>query len=125
MIFYRTVEHFFQAMKFKDVEHRKSIAAMLSPFAAKKEARQCRSLIREDWMKIRDSVMWTALCWKFRKGTRWGDLLISTYSKDLVEWNNWHDNYWGWCICPRCYNSVLNPDNRLGEMLEKRREELL
>ena len=117
-IYYRTVEHFFQAMKFKDIEHRKRIAAMPSPFDAKREGRQCRDLIVKDWDKIKQSAMWTALKWKFREETRWGKILKSTGDMDIVEWNNWHDNYWGWCVCERCTNNrIEDPKNKLGKML--------
>ena len=121
-IYYRTVEHFFQALKFEDMEHRASIAAMPSPYDAKKEAKQCRDLIREDWLKIRNSVMWTALSWKFRKGTKWGKILLSTAPRELIEWNNWHDNYWGHCICEKCINKEHK--NMLGKYIMARRGEI-
>ena len=29
--------------------------------------------------------------------------LIATGDIELVEKNNWHDNFWGDCSCLRCY----------------------
>jgi ribA/ribD-fused uncharacterized protein len=124
MIEYPTVEHFFQGMKIVDGTERKAfVDAYSNPFAIKRAAKTLE--LREDWDAIRDSVMYTALKWKFRKGTMWADTLISTYEMDLVEWNNWHDNYWGWCICTYCQKSVLAPKNKLGKMLMDIREEIL
>jgi len=122
---YLTVEHFYQAMKiYKSGMNRKLfIEEYPTPYDIKKAARKLP--MREDWEDVKESVMWTALQWKFRKGTMWADTLISTYAANIVEWNNWHDNYWGWCICTRCQRSVLAPNNRLGKMLEQIREDLL
>jgi ribA/ribD-fused uncharacterized protein len=100
------------------------IASCPTPAAAKKMAAKVDLV--EDWEKVKESVMWTALRWKFQKGSKWGDILASTYNVELIEWNNWHDNYWGWCVCHRCSTKEgLMPQNKLGHLLMEQRMNLL
>ena len=47
--------------------------------------------------------------------------LIATAGIDLVEKNNWHDNYWGDCSCLRCYKVG---ENHLGKIWMALREEI-
>ena len=47
--------------------------------------------------------------------------LLSTGDLELIECNNWHDNFWGSCSCPKCNDSGLN---HLGKILMKIRFEL-
>jgi len=123
-LLYETVEHFYAAMKTEDLDVRAKIAAMSYPGQAKKYA--AKIPLVEDWDSIKESVMWTALQWKFRRGSMWGDILASTYDVELVEWNNWHDNFWGWCVCHRCANNYdIMPKNKLGKMLMQIREGLM
>lgn len=42
---------------------------------------------------------------------------------ELVEYNSWHDNFWGDCTCPKCRN--IKGQNQLGKLLMQKREELL
>lgn len=123
-ITYTTVEHFYQAMKFKDEDRRKSIAAIPSPYGAKKRAQFWKEHVDPKWRERSESVMWAGLCWKFRGGSPEALVLASTYDVELVEWNNWHDNFWGWCICDRCSSSDIRPLNKLGKQLMDIREGL-
>ena len=105
---YRTVEHFYQAMKTKDLLKRKEIAALSSPYYAKSKGK--RLIIREDWNNIKLSVMEFALKWKFKEGTIWYEILNNTKG-ELVEWNNWGDTYWGKDI------KTKEGENNLGKLL--------
>lgn len=120
-VYYPTVEHFFQAMKFTDHKIRLGISEIPSPFGAKKRARFFADRIREDWHSIKEDVMREALEWKFQEGTVWNDILVSTGDTDIIEFNNWHDNEWGWCVCENCLNREHK--NLLGKILMGIRKE--
>ena len=119
IIDYPTVEHYFQAMKTKDLNIRQQIAAQPTPGAAKKFGRHVA--LRTDWDNIKTDVMLSALRGKFR----WPDLreqLLATGDEKLEEGNWWHDNIWGNCHCPKC--SSIQGENRLGKLLMQVREEI-
>jgi ribA/ribD-fused uncharacterized protein len=93
-ISYRTVEHYYQAMKLDDLTQRKEIAAM-GPFEAKKVLNSGKYKIRSDWNDDKKlEVMEYALRWKFAPGTSWYEKLMDT-DGDIIEWNNWGDVWWG------------------------------
>ena len=109
---YPTVEHFFCCMKTENPEQRIALLDFISPAKIKVEARKVK--LRPDWHLIKKSVMWTALCWKFRNNTSHGVNLMNTEGQ-IVEWNYWHDNYWGHCVCKKCEDK--HKQNILGKML--------
>lgn len=119
-ITYTTPEHFFQAMKVTDPNRRQYIAEQQYPGQAKIAGRIAQG-IRDDWDNVKESYMLYALRYKYQKGTTHYDQLMSTGDWDIVEWNNWHDNYWGNCICSRCKNK--EGKNRLGVLLMQIRKE--
>jgi predicted NAD-dependent protein-ADP-ribosyltransferase YbiA (DUF1768 family) len=43
--------------------------------------------------------------------------LVNTGEILLVEGNCWHDNFWGDCYCPKCFNRMGK--NMLGRLLMK------
>jgi predicted NAD-dependent protein-ADP-ribosyltransferase YbiA (DUF1768 family) len=88
---FHTAENFYQAMKTHDIEERKQIAQM-NPYQAKVYARKIA--IREDWDEIKLKVMEFVLKFKFAPDTIWHKRLVS-YNKEVVEWNNWQDVFWG------------------------------
>jgi predicted NAD-dependent protein-ADP-ribosyltransferase YbiA (DUF1768 family) len=47
--------------------------------------------------------------------------LLETGELELIEGNNWHDNFWGSCSCPKCGSGGLN---YLGKILMRIRAEL-
>ena len=119
-ITYPTVEHFFQAMKSKDVEGRKKIAAAPTPGKAKRLGRTIE--LRKDWEEIKVAVMKFGLAQKFRI-PELREKLLATGNEELVEGNFWHDNVWGNCLCAECQNKPGR--NMLGMLLMKVREEIL
>lgn len=113
-ISYATPENFYQAMKTLNEDERRVIAG-LDPHAAKRYARKIQ--IRPGWEVIKTEIMLDVLRYKFAKGTSWHKQLTE-HQKPIVELNNWHDNFWGSCVCPKCGNKGLN---HLGKIIESLR----
>lgn len=115
---YKTVEHFFQAMKTLSAKDRKRIINAKTPSAAKRIGRKVN--LRPNWNTLRHKVMKRALFEKFMQNTEFAQKLIDTGDAILIEGNTWHDNTWGNCICPKC-NDVFG-NNWLGQYLMALRE---
>src|SRR5262245_5801353 len=81
--YWPTVEHFFQAQKFLDLEHQNRIAKARTP----KEAKQLgwdRSIpIRDDWDEIRDEIMRKAVLKKFETHKELKEMLLGTGDEEL------------------------------------------
>ena len=126
-IAYPTVEHYYQAAKLRraDVAGRRAIAALGSPYEAK---RRCRTRdlertgkLRPDWEQVKRAEMMRALRHKFARGTSWARRLVAT-TGEIVELVMWHDVYWGRCGCSRCRGAGRN---ELGRLLMALRAELV
>lgn len=123
-ITFLTNENFYQAMKLPktEVNLRREIASML-PNKAKLALRENKKfLLRKDWNdKLKLDIMEYGLEWKFQpKAIYQHQLLIMTEDEEIVETNNWHDNWWGNCICGKCKDK--NGLNHLGKLLMQIRE---
>ncbi len=90
--YWRTVEHYFQAMKTDDPEWRNWIAIAPDPKEAKKRAWARKP--RTNWDVLRDDVMRRAVLAKFEHHTDLQELLLSTGKEEIVEAAP-HDYYWG------------------------------
>ncbi len=110
-----TVEHYFQAQKFKDASHRERIRGARSPMEAKTLGQTRQVPIRSDWESVKEQVMKKALRLKFQN-PRLRSLLLSTKNRMLVE-DSPHDRYWG---CGRDGKGK----NRLGILLMEVRDEI-
>lgn len=117
-VIYPTLEHAFQAAKTLDIERRKEFAKMTTPDIARYWG--IRLELRPDWENIKMSVMYQLCQDKFSR-TPNKEQLLATGSKQLIQGNNWHDNYWGSCCCAKCGNKG---ENRLGRILMQIRSEL-
>jgi ribA/ribD-fused uncharacterized protein len=112
---WRTMEHYFQAMKFEGTEQFERILNCGSPKQAK-DLGQSRAIpIRQDWDSVKEEIMLRGLKEKF-KSPELKEILLSTGKKDLVE-NSPYDKYWG--IGPNGKGK-----NRLGVLLVELRTEL-
>jgi len=60
-----TSEHYFQAMKFHDSEHRERIRSNASPMIAARLGRSRDVPIRSDWEEVKDAIMLEAVRAKF------------------------------------------------------------
>lgn len=116
---YPTAEHAFQAAKCARADDRKLFLACSKPSEARALGRRVR--LREGWDDARLSVMESVLRAKFalpelrRK-------LLDTGTTKIIHSNNWHDNFWGRCICPM--HARRPGKNHLGYLLMKIRDEL-
>lgn len=110
---FNSVESAYQAAKTLDIDIRKQIRNLPSPYSAK---RMCSSLvIRQDWHQIKLQVMEDLLRQKFNTPPLNIKLKV-TGTCHIEEVNSWGDTYWGTC--------KGNGDNHLGKLIMKIREEL-
>ena len=114
---YPSVESFFQAMKTTDIAERVQFTKM-GGFKAKAAGR--RLVLRPNWNELRVKAMTVAIDLKFNQ-QKWRDLLLSI-KEPIIEHNNWHDNFWGSCVCVKCGNKGANV---LGKILENKKKNLL
>ncbi len=115
---YNTVEAAFQAAKCASPGDRMQFAS-LDPGRAKHLGR--RVALRSDWEQVKDGVMLELVRAKFSQNPDLKEALLATGDKELVEGNDWHDNYWGRCRCPKCRGKSAR--NQLGRTLMAIREE--
>lgn len=113
--YWRTMEHYFQAMKFEGTPHFEKILNCGSPKQAKDLGQSRAFPIRGDWDQVKEEVMLSGLRAKF-KNSELRSLLLGTGKKTLIE-NSPYDKYWG--IGPNGKGK-----NRLGILLMQLREEL-
>lgn len=120
---YPTVEHAYQAAKFDDpVIRSRFLPTTLTAGQAKRLGgnRLFVNDMRGDWFDVRVEVMTDLLQQKFQDpGLR--ELLCMTGSAEIIEGNNWHDNFWGDCHCSQC--ATIDGKNILGDILMTLRSE--
>ena len=92
---WKSVEHFYQAMKTIDVKERESIRCVYSPYEAKKMGKGIT--IRADFADLKISIMREGIKAKFTQNKALGKLLVDTGDIKIVEGNYWNDTYWGVC----------------------------
>lgn len=110
---YPTVEHAFAAAKTTDPEMRARIKAARTPGQAKRLGRSV--YLRPGWDDMRVDVMRRLLQEKF-KYQYMREKLLFTRGFDLVEYNNWGDQFWG--------VSDGIGENHLGKLLMELRDSL-
>jgi len=114
---YPTVEHAYQASKTLLNEDRVWIKKSASPGIAKRRGRYL--VIRQDWLRVRETVMLELLKKKFSaQNPDLRQSLLLTGESKLVEINTWHDTFWG------VDAATQNGENRLGNLLEQIRGEI-
>ena len=108
-VWWRTVEHYFQAQKFHDAAYRERIRLSNKPKDAKALGMTRAVPLRADWEDVKDAIMLEAVTAKFETHAELAELLRSTGERMIVE-NAPMDAYWG-----------CGPDgtglNKLGKML--------
>jgi len=115
-----TVEHIFQAEKTLDEDMGEQIRIAPTSRKAKRIGRMVP--LRSDWEQIKMEVMLNCIRLKFRQHPKLKKKLLGTGDAVLIEGNTWHDNIWGDCSCPKCWN--IEGKNLLGRILMQVREEL-
>jgi len=115
-VWWRTVEHYFQAQKFHNEDYRERVRKSNKPKDAKALGMTRRIPLRDDWEDVKDLIMLDAVRIKFRTHETPRNLLLSTGNSDIVE-NAPMDAYWG-----------CGPDgaglNKLGRILMQVRSEI-
>ncbi|WP_440877640.1 NADAR family protein [Thalassotalea sp. PLHSN55] len=115
-VWWPTVEHYFQAQKFENIEHKEAIRTAYNSKQAAELGRSRKVPIRSDWEEVKDEIMYCAVLKKFQTHDSLKKLLISTGSQDIVE-NAPGDYYWG---CGKNGTGL----NKLGHILMRVRSEL-
>jgi len=115
-VYWPTMEHYFQAMKFVGTQHSERIYNAGSPKQAKDLGQSRSTPIRNDWETVKEQIMFRGLQKKF-ENTELKKLLLSTGEKELIE-NSPFDKYWG-------IGKNGKGKNRLGLLLMKLRNELI
>lgn len=110
---YNSAEVAFQAQKTLSLSERKAIS-QLTPLKAKKAGK--RVALREDWEDVKLDIMYRICRAKFTQNEDMRQLLISTYSEELIEENDWGDTFWG--------TVDGHGENHLGKILMRIRDEL-
>jgi ribA/ribD-fused uncharacterized protein len=106
-----TVEHWFQAGKAASEDEAAKIMTAPTPGKAKKLGRRCK--LRTDWEEIKIEFMRSLLYEKFAEPTIRAKL-EATHPRELVECNDWGDDFWGVC--------TDRGKNVLGQLLEEVRQ---
>ena len=111
-VWFKTNEHFYQAMKTLNEKERQEIIECESPNCAKRLGKTCT--IRPEWDKIKIEIMWVGLRNKFDQNPELKRYLLETGDVELIEGNWWNDRFWGVC--------KGEGHNHLGKLLMKLRE---
>jgi len=89
-----TVEHYFQANKFENLELRLKIKNIDSPMKAAQEGRNKNYILRPDWERVKEDIMMKALLAKFLQHQDLKLNLLNTNNAIIIE-DTKNDNYWG------------------------------
>jgi ribA/ribD-fused uncharacterized protein len=111
-----TSEHYFQAQKFDEVEHRERIRQTKSPLIAARMGRDRKKPLRRDWESVKVAVMREVVRAKFSQHDDIRQVLLSTGDAKIVEHTE-NDSYWG-------DGGDGSGKNMLGRILMEIREEL-
>ena len=116
---YASTEHAYQAAKTLDLEERELFRKPgLRPGEAKKMGTVLA--LRDDWDEVRFDIMRDLNEQKYQTPDL-KEKLLATGDRDLIEGNNWHDCFWGSCICDNCDGKG---QNNLGKILMAIRDDL-
>ncbi|MFT4128151.1 MAG: NADAR family protein [Gordonia sp. (in: high G+C Gram-positive bacteria)] len=116
-ITFGSAEAAFQAGKCVSVSDVHRLAAAETPGEAKAIGR--RVVLTESWDLDRLGFMALVVGRKFRPDTPLAERLLATGDHVLVEGNDWHDQFWGTCVCAR--HDGVPGQNWLGTLLTQRR----
>lgn len=119
----RSATHAYQASKSLDWATQQWLLTMRSPDEARTRGTSNATMLQPGWDSgLRVRYMMKILNLKFTPGTMLGDLLVDTGDMYLRNTNEYHDQFWGSCMCTVHYGE--RGANMLGELLMVRRETL-
>lgn len=111
-----SVEHYYQAMKFGDVEYARSIRDASTPAEAAKLGKSKKHQRRKDWDKVKVTYMTRATYIKCRTHPDVAQTLLDTGDIEIKEVSQ-YDYFWG-------SGRDLRGDNAFGQMLMGVRDKL-
>ena len=116
------VEGEFQAAKHAGHPIRQHIIRKASPKTAKRLGRRWKlnTYQQMEWDHRKRQVMYELVKAKMEDH---GSIcfVLAAFDGNIIEKNNWHDNYWGDCTCLRCFRVG---ENHLGKILMNLRDNL-
>lgn len=115
-LIFPSTENAYQAAKTTDLKMRRNFM-FITPSAAKALGRKLK--IRPDFEHIKLEVMTQLIDLKF-EDPKLARKLFDTGTQQLIEYNHWHDNFWGSCYCDSCKD--IYGTNHLGRILMAKRE---
>ncbi|MBB6460131.1 NADAR family protein [Flammeovirga kamogawensis] len=92
--YYKTVEHFYQSMKFEDLSYAEKIRLSNSPKIASDLGQNRSYSLKKSWEFDKINYMYAGVKSKFDFNEELQKKLIETDDKLLIE-NSPYDNYWG------------------------------
>ncbi len=113
---WKTIEHYFQAMKYAGTPREDTIQQAPDPMTAKNLGGDRQYPIRPDWEAVKDDIMRRAVRAKFTQHLDIRAVLLSTGDEELIE-DAPNDYYWG------C-GAKGTGKNMLGRMLVEVRDAL-
>ena len=117
-VFWPSVEHYFQGMKFENEDYRQRVRSAGHPKQAAKLGGTRFKRARRDWSKLQLVVMTRAVYTKCRTHPEVASRLLATGDKKLVE-NSQYDYFWGCGRDRRGHNNygkvLMDVRNRLRE----------
>lgn len=93
-LYWPTLEHYYQAMKFSDPEYRQEIRLSESPMLANELGHAKKPQRQKDWKKNRVLMMIRGMYIKCRTHEDIAAQLLKTGSNQIME-NSQYDYYWG------------------------------
>jgi hypothetical protein len=94
-IYWKTTEHYFQAMKFiHSPQNMEAVRRASTPRDAANIGRDRKRPLRKDWESVKDDIMRQAVLCKFETHDDLRAILLATGDEEIVE-NAPNDYYWG------------------------------
>lgn len=119
----KNVEH--PTVNKEDLERMKELTGKNAGYDAKRMARSLKLPRLPEGVSLPFMNKFVAL--KFLQHFDLATSLIATEGTlpTIVEYNYWHDNFWGECRCPKCLSVDMERHNHLGKILMNVRSFLL
>jgi ribA/ribD-fused uncharacterized protein len=115
-----SVEHYYQAMKFKPGELRNAIRDVDHPAKAQKLAEKNKKQVRNDWKQVKGVIMTRSIYIKCRTHQAVANALLETGDQNIIE-NSQFDYFWG---CGRDGRGHNNFGKVLMSVRDKLRQEI-